>query len=36
MQAHDSLIRAFTYDNQFGLFSGSDDQKIKLWDLRGE
>jgi len=25
-----------THDQQFGLLSGSDDQTIKLWNIRGE
>jgi len=33
-KAHDSLIRSFAYDGQYMLFSGSDDFKIKAWDLR--
>lgn len=36
MKAHDSLIRFFEHDGQFKLFSSSDDQFIKIWDLRGE
>jgi WD40 repeat protein len=36
IQAHDSLIRALEHDGQFHLFSGSDDYKIKMWDIRGD
>lgn len=36
IRAHETLIRALTHDQQFGLFSGSDDQTIKLWNIRGE
>ena len=33
--AHDSLLRDFECDGQFKLFSSSDDQVIKLWNIRG-
>lgn len=36
VKAHDSLIRDFEHDGQFQLFSSSDDQSIKMWDLRGD
>ena len=32
-QAHDSKIRSFCFDGQYTLYSGSDDFKIKAWDL---
>ena len=32
-KAHDSLIRSFTFDGQFTLYSGSDDFHIKAWDI---
>ena len=34
--AHESLIRSFAYDNQYTLFSGSDDFYIGAWDLHEE
>ena len=33
-KAHDSLIRSFTYDDNFTLYSGGDDEFIKAWDLK--
>jgi hypothetical protein len=34
VKGHDSLIRSMAYDGQYTLFSGSDDFKIKAWDVR--
>lgn len=36
VKAHDSLIRDFEHDGQFTLFSSSDDQVIKMWNIKGE
>ena len=33
-KGHDSLIRSFSHDDQFTLFTGSDDFTIKSWDVR--
>lgn len=35
-QAHESLIRSFAFDDQYTLYSGSDDFYIKAWDLHEE
>lgn len=32
LKAHESLIRSFSHDNQYTLYSGSDDFTIKAWD----
>lgn len=33
-KAHDSLIRSFSHDDQYTLYSGSDDFSIKAWSTR--
>lgn len=33
-QAHDSLIRSFSHDEQYTLYSGSDDFSIKAWNTQ--
>lgn len=35
-KGHDSLIRSFSHDGQYTLYSGSDDFSIKAWDTHGE
>ena len=32
-RAHDSLIRSFSFDGQYTIYSGSDDFTIKAWDI---